>query len=478
MGIIAQKVRFIGKCPHLNLEPVGTKKGKDRMDKVREIALKVLYDVDKNGAYSNIALDEILKESRKNSVKMDSRDVGFISEIVYGTISWRLTIDEIIKKHSNIRIKKISPWILNVLRMSIYQILFLDKVPKSAAANEGVNLSKRYGHRASSNFVNAILRKIESKDYEAFFEIKDDVERISKTTSMPEWIVKRLLKQNAVEKVEQICQASNLRPKLYARVNILKTNKQLLMKELKEEGICAKEAELGHFLLLEGVRNIEELKEFQEGKFTIQDEMAGYIPEFLNPQPNEKILDACSSPGGKTTYMAELMKNQGEIIAWDLHEHRIKLVDRAAQRLGIHIIQTKIKDATIYEEEYNQHFDKILLDVPCLGIGVIKRKPDIKWKRKEADIIEITKIQEKILENCSKYLKSGGKMVYSTCSILKEENEEMIYRFIKNNPDFEIEEIYDIKENFVKKFVKRNKFIQIYQNDKTDGFFICKMRKK
>ena len=300
------------------------------MDRVREMALKVLYDVDKNGAYSNIALDETLKQARKRQKKIEARDVGFISEIVYGTISWKLTIDEIIKKYSNIRIKKISPWILNILRMSIYQILFLDKVPKSAAVNEGVNLAKRYGHRASSNFVNAILRKASKEDYEAFFEIQNDAERISKTTSMPMWLVEKLLKENTVEKVEQICQNSNIRPKMCIRVNTLKTNLQTLMEELGKQGIQVEKEKNENFLFLEGAKNIEGWKTFQEGKITIQDEAAGWIPEILNPQPNEKVLDACSSPGGKTTYMAELMKNEGEIIAWDLHDHRVKLVEQTA----------------------------------------------------------------------------------------------------------------------------------------------------
>lgn len=430
------------------------------MDKVREMALKVLYDVDKNGAYSNIALDEALRQARKRQEKIESRDVGFISEIVYGTISWKLTIDEIIKKYSNIRIKKISPWILNILRMSMYQILFLDKVPKSAAVNEGVNLAKRYGHRASSNFVNAILRKASKEDYKAFFEIQDNAERISKTTSMPMWLVEELLKENTVEKVEQICQNSNIRPKVCIRVNMLKTDLPTLIKELGKQGIQVEKGESEKFLFLEGAKNIEGLKFFQEGKFTVQDEVAGWIPEILNPQPNEKILDACSSPGGKTTYMAELMKNQGEIRAWDLHEHRVKLVEKAANRLGISMIKTEIKDAMIYEEKYAEYFDKILLDVPCLGIGVLKRKPDIKWKRKKEDIEEITKIQKKILENCSKYVKKGGELVYSTCSILKKENEDIIYKFIKNNTNFEI-----------------IKLVQVYQNEKNDGFFIAKMRK-
>lgn len=453
------------------------------IDKVRELALKILYEVDEKDAYSNIVLDDMLKKAKKSSngnemVGIDQRDVGFISEIVYGTISWRLTIDGIIKKYSNIKLKKISPWILNILRLSIYQILFLDRVPKSAAVNEGVNLAKRYGHKASSNFVNAILRKVNKKDYEDFFKIQNDVDRISMTTSMPVWLVEKLLQQNDVKTVEKICQASNSKPSLYIRVNTLKTDKQTLINELEKEEIKVEEAELEDFLRISGSRSIDSLKSFQKGMFTVQDEAAGLIPIIVNPKPNEKVLDACSSPGGKTTYMAQLMSNQGEITAWDLHEHRVKLVAKAAERLGITIIETETKDATIYEEKYLNYFDKILLDVPCLGIGVLKRKPDIKWKRKQEDIAEITKIQMEILQNCQKYLKKGGTLVYSTCSILKEENEEVISHFIENNKDFEIEKMNLDETNFFKKFVEKEKFLQVYQNEKTDGFFICKLRKK
>ena len=430
------------------------------VDKVREIVLKTLYDIDYNEAYSNIALDKQLKQTKKEKIEINKRDIGFISEIVYGTVSWKLTIDEIIKKYSNIKIKKISPWILNILRMSIYQIVFLNKVPKSAAVNEGVNLSKKYGHKASTNFVNAILRKVNKSDYDEFFKIKDDVERISKTTSMPIWIVEKLLEQKEVKEVEQICKNSNIRPKLYIRINTLKTNKQELMNKLKEENIEYKDTDSEDFLELKEIRNIENVKSFKQGLYTIQDKQAGQVSIILNPKPNEKLLDACSSPGGKTTYLAELMKNKGEIKAWDIYPHRIKLVKDNYTRLGITIIQEEIKDATIYEEKYFESFDKILLDVPCLGLGVIKRKPDIKWKRKPEDIEEITKTQEKILQNCSKYLKKGGELVYSTCSILKEENEKIIENFVEKNNNFEIK-----------------KQLSTFQNENTDGFFICKIKK-
>ena len=438
------------------------------MDIVREIALKTLYKIDKEEAYSNIALDENIRENKN---KLDDRDIGFISEIVYGVTSWKLTIDEIIKKYSKLKLKKISPWILNILRMGIYQIVFLDKVPKSAAVNESVNLAKRYGHKGSSNFVNAILRKVEKKDYEAFFEIENPIERISKTTSMPVWMIEELLKENDIEKVEEICKASNIKPKVAIRINRLKTNKQELENLLKERDIVFKEGKLEDFLILEKTKNIEQLDLFKQGYFTVQDEGAGLIAKVVDPKPNELVLDACSSPGGKTTYMAELMENKGEIIAWDLHPHRVQLVEENAERLDIHIIKTECQDAMIYKEEYTEKFDKILLDVPCLGIGVLKRKPDIKWKRKPEDIEEITQIQQKILDTCSKYLKAKGQMVYSTCSIFTEENDKVIENFLEKNQNFEYTKIKMSKiENMDK--------IQLYQNEETDGFFICKLQKK
>lgn len=442
------------------------------MDIVREIALKALYKIDKEEAYVNIALDEIIKENKR---KLEDRDIGFVSEIVYGVTTWKLTIDEIIKKYSKLRIKKISPWILNILRMGIYQIVFLDRVPKSAAVNESVNLAKRYGHRGSSNFVNAILRKVEKKDYETFFEIENPIERISKTTSMPIWIIEELLKENDIEKVEEICKASNLKPKVEVRINRLKTDKQELEKLLKERNITFQEGKIKDFFVLEKTKNIEQLDLFRQGYFTIQDEGAGLIAKIVDPKSNEVILDACSSPGGKTTYMAELMDDKGEIIAWDLHSHRIKLVEETAKRLGIHIVKTECQDATIYKEEYKEKFDKILLDVPCLGIGVLKRKPDIKWKRKPEDIEEITQIQQNILETCAKYLKPNGQLIYSTCSIFKEENDSIIDKFLQKNTNFVYSkiEIPDLENNTE----KVNK-IQLYQNEETDGFFMCKLQKK
>ena len=430
------------------------------IDKVRELALKVLYKIDKEEAYSNIALNEILNANRE---KLTPKDIGLISEIIYGVTTWKLTLDVIIEKHSKIKMKKISPWVINILRMGIYQILFLDKIPQSAAVNESVNLAKRYGHKSSANFVNAVLRKISMVDYAELFKIENPIERISKTTSMPVWIIEELLKDRDynISNVRKICGNLVQRPNITIRRNNLKINKEEFEKQLKERNINFTEIEENKdFYIVEKIKNIENLDMFQKGYFTVQDLSAGMSAYMLEPKENEYILDACSAPGGKTTYIAELMNNKGKILAWDLYEARTNLIKENAQRLGINIINTETNDATKYKAEYNEKFDKILLDVPCMGIGVIKRKPDIKWHRKPEDLKVISKVQYEILENCSKYVKKGGTIIYSTCSILEKENHGIIQKFLEKNP------IYTTTE------------IKIEPTEKQDGFYIAKLIKK
>lgn len=443
------------------------------MDFPRKLALEALYKIDKEEAYSNIVLDELLNKNRN---VLSNKDINFISELVYGVTTWKLTLDTIIQKYSKIKIKKISPWVINILRMGAYQIVFLDKVPKSAAVNESVNLCKKYGGK-SVGFVNAILRKVEKFDYLELFEIKNDIEKISKTNSMPEWIVKELNNEFNAEKVNEICKNSNLKPKITIRVNNLKTTRNELKKSLQSKEIEVEDGILEDFLYLKNVKNITNLDEYKKGLFTMQDESAGLTALVLNPKEGESILDCCSAPGGKTTYIAELMNNNGNIKAWDLYKHRLDKVQENSKRLGIDIIKTEENDATVLKEEYIEKFDKILIDAPCLGLGVIKRKPDIKWQRKFEDIEEISKIQEKILNICSEYLKKGGILVYSTCSIVKSENDKIVEKFLKSE-NFELEEINNINiENLENKITKKG-IIKLYPSENMDGFFISKLIKK
>lgn len=443
------------------------------MDFPRKLALEALYKIDKEEAYSNIVLDELLNKNRN---VLSNKDINFISELVYGVTTWKLTLDTIIQKYSKIKIKKISPWVINILRMGAYQIVFLDKVPKSAAVNESVNLCKKYGGK-SVGFVNAILRKVEKSDYLELFEIKNDIEKISKTTSMPEWIVRELNQEFDPEKVNEICENSNLKPKITIRINNLKITKNELKKSLQSKEIEVEDGIIEDFLYLKNVKNITNLDEYKKGLFTMQDESAGLTALVLNPKEGESILDCCSAPGGKTTYIAELMNNNGNIKAWDLYKHRLDKVQENSKRLGIDIIKTEENDATVLKEEYIEKFDKILIDAPCLGFGVIKRKPDIKWQRKFEDIEEISKIQEKILNTCSEYLKKGGILVYSTCSIVKSENDKIVEKFLKSE-NFELEEINNINiENLENKITKKG-IIKLYPSENMDGFFISKLIKK
>lgn len=431
------------------------------VDFAREIALKILCKIDIEFGYSNLVLDEYLNEYRE---RLNKKDINLISEIVYGTITWRLTIDCIIQKYSKIKLKKMSAWVINILRMGVYQIVFLDKIPKSAAVDESVNLCKKYAFKSGS-FVNAILRKIEKNDYDNLKQITNPIERMSKVYSMPEWLVEELLKEYSLQNVEEICRHSNEKPKTTIRINSLKIEQEDFLKELRKRKIEYEQTEIPNFIHIKDVKNIGELDLFKQGFFTVQDIGAGEIGFMLLPEPDDIVLDACSAPGGKTTHLAELMKNKGKIIACDIYEHRIKLVEENANRLGITIIETLVKDAQVLEENYIEKFDRILLDVPCLGFGVMKRKPDIKWQRRMEDIEEITQVQFKILEKCANYLKVGGELVYSTCSILKSENEDIIEKWLKS---------VNVKKCREYKIEAQKKILPSKEND---GFFISKIKR-
>lgn len=432
-----------------------------KIDKARNLALKILYDINEKKAYSNIVLDKYINKNRE---ELSNLDIGFISELVYGVITWKLTLEYIVQKYSKIKIKKMSEWVKNILMLGSYQIIFLDKVPKSAAVNESVNLCKKYNYK-SANFVNAILRKIEKSDYQNIDDIKEINKRISLKTSMPEWFVEKLINEYGEKEALEICNDLNLRPNNTVRINRLKGNLEI-----------GNQAILDDFKTITGTKNIVKMPEYINGNISIQDESAGLSSFILNPKEGEEVLDACSAPGGKTTYLAEIMNNTGSIIAWDIYEERLKQVDENAKRLGINIIKTEVKDASIYDKAYDKKFNKILLDVPCLGLGVIRRKPDIKWNRNEENIDEITKIQYQILKTCSKYLKDDGILVYSTCSILKEENINIIEKFLEEE-EFEIVDISDkVKKDF--KYVNEKNTIELFPNEKHDGFYIACLKRK
>ncbi len=422
------------------------------MPNPRETALLALYEIEYGGAYSNMAVKDALKKLD------DSRDKGLVTQLVYGVVRRKLTLDYIISKYSKVKIKKLSKYVLLILRMGVYQLYFTDKIPESAAVNESVKLAKKYAGK-SSGFVNGILHSV-IRGKETLEYPKDKIENLSVKYSFPEEIVELLWDTGFCE---ELLESLNCEPETSVRVNTLK--KEELETEMEISPVYSGAR------ILKGT-DVAENPDYREGRIIPQDIAAMMASIALSPKPSETVIDMCAAPGGKTTHLAELMENKGKIYAFDIHPHKIEIIKKNAERMGISIIDAKLGDGCRLQEEILEKADKVLCDVPCSGLGIIRRKPDIKWNKD--DIEELPEIQYKILENAAKYLKVGGELVYSTCTILKRENEDVITRFLEENKNFELSEI-----TLPGKLQRENKgYITLYPNiDGTDGFFISKIKR-
>ena len=437
----------------------------------REVSLKILLDIENEDAYSNLLLN-----SKLNNVELSDLDKAFVTRLVYGVITYKITLDYIISKLSKIKIKKISKPILNIIRMGLYQIYYLDKIPNSAIVNESVKLAKKYGHQASANFVNALLRNAGKKQKDEFFEgLKDKKERLGVYYSYPDWIIDVFVKQYGLERTESVLKANELELIDCIRVNTLKITRDELLEKLGEFSL--NEGRVKDIIYTKDVKKLLKSDHFKNGLFTVQDEAPSLVGHIIDPKEDENILDICAAPGGKTTHLAQLANDKAQITAFELHEHRCKLIEDLCVRLGIKSIKVYKKDATIFDESLIEKFDKIVADVPCSGLGVIRRKPDIKWNTKAEDIKELTEIQYKILLNASKYLKNGGVLLYSTCTNNYEENEGIINKFLSENKNFKIDKITNIPDDFSKYVCKDGILELLTDMNNCDGFFICKLTK-
>mgnify|MGYP000897546936 CR=1 FL=1 len=446
-----------------------------KVDGPREEALKILIKVFEDKSYSNILIKNL-------GQKYTSLDRSFITELVYGTIKYKLRIDYIISKQSNINMNKISPSILNILRMGIYQIDYLDRVPNSAAVDESVKLAKKYDNIGASKFVNGLLRNYcRRKDAISFSELKSDkTAYLSVVYSYPKWMVKAIIDDYGYEFTEDFLKYSNLAADTTIRVNRLKIDKETLKDKLTQNNIEVYNGRyMENSLVIKNIPGILNIDEYKEGYFTVQDESSMLAAYILNPKPGDFVMDVCASPGTKSTYMAEIMGNRGTIISGDIHKGKLKLVDNNSKRLGIDIISTIWNDAERLNNEFVGKADKLLVDAPCSGLGIMRKKPEIRWNRTIDEIKEIQNIQKSILSSSSKYLKVGGSLVYSTCTILKDENINMIYKFLDENKNFELEGFENILPKGLKKEDAKKGYIELFPNtDFIDGFFIAKMKRK
>lgn len=382
----------------------------------RLTAFEILYKIFYDGSYSNLLLESAVKDY--------GGDKAFVSALVYGVVERKLTLDYFIEKYLS---SKPKPKILIILRMGAYQLLFMDKVPSSAAINESVKLAKEIKQDYYTKLINAVLHKIDADR-----DIPDD---LSLRYSVPESLINMWIKQYGRENTEKFLPCINEKPPLFAVANSLYTDKDELCYELLDEGVDCEVS--GDTVLINSGIDLKKSRAFNNGLFYIEDLSSFNCARALGAMPGETVLDVCSAPGGKAFTLAQSMKNSGSLYAFDLYEHRIGLIKKGAQRLGFSNIKTAVNDAGVFNCNLPKA-DRILCDVPCSGFGIIRRKPEIRYK--ELDSIKaLPEIQRNILETSARYLKAGGVLIYSTCTLNKKENEKVVEAFLINNKKFNLQ---------------------------------------
>lgn len=440
------------------------------MNTTRKVAVDILDSILGKGAYSNIALNSSLNKSG-----LEDRDKALATEIVYGTLKYKYTIDKILASFLTQDLKKMDSFIVNILRTAIYQILFLDKVPEFAAVNEAVDMAKKNKSISASKLVNGVLRNYLRNKTKIYYDENDTIERLCFKYSYEPWLVKLFIEQYGEAKAEQILKGLNSTPAVTIRVNSLKISFDEAFAMLKtmeydvEEGLVCPEA----IRIIRG-KSIEQNPLFREGLATVQDESAMLVAPSMDIIPNITVLDLCSAPGGKTTHISELMNNTGKIQAYDIHKDKLSLIEQNSKRLGITNIKCGVLDAAEYNEDLKDSAERVLIDVPCSGLGIIRKKPEIKWTKNLKQLKEIIKIQREIMSCAAKYVKIGGVLLYSTCTLNKKENENNVKWFLSNFPNYNMEQLfYGELDNIV-----YDKYgITVLPNEYMDGFFIAKLKR-
>ena len=448
----------------------------------RKLILKILNRLEKQNSYLNILLPSFFLK-----YKPIDQDKALMQEISYGVTRFKKRLDWIISQFLTNKKITLPLNIQNILRMGIYQILYLEKVPDYAIVNESVELAKQSSFKGYSGLVNAILRNVIRKSTNINWpDIKSDpINYISVFYSFPEWLVRRWINRFGLDMCLKICQANNIKPSLTLRINSLKISMQQFRERLSELKITFQESVYlpATAIIIKDFYEVGKIPIFKEGLFTIQDESSMLASEFLAPVAGETIIDMCSGPGGKTTHMAQLMQNKGKIMALEINQNRLEMVVAEVRRLGIEIVSPVLIDSRKLNSAYLGKADKILVDAPCSGTGVIRKKPDIKWKQWDISHLNgLNQIQENLLDVAAQYLKPGGELLYTTCSIEKEENEDIILKFIKKYTNFTIQESSQFVEkngivNYITNIKEAIQLIPGYSGNNIDGFYIIKMRK-
>ncbi len=427
------------------------------MDQARNAAVAVIEEVFERGAYSNIALTKVLRATNLRDI-----DRRFCTELVNGTVKCGASLDWIISKFVTRPLDKIAPKVLSILRIGVYQLKFLDRVPPSAAVNTSVEIAKTVSIGASK-FVNAVLRSILRDPSKAAFPTDDSPQSLALRTFHPTWLVERWITQFGLEQTKKILDADNQPPPITLRVNRLKTTRAELIDRLRSIGADAQPSALVEdAIVCRRLGALENFAPLTEGLCIIQDESSMLAARAIDPQPNEFVIDCCAAPGGKSTHIAELMGNRGMVIAVDVHEHKLKLIAENSARLGLKIVKPILLDAREIGDEFKGRADRVLVDAPCSGLGVLRRKADLRWKKNPIEFEQLSKLQSEILSSAARALKAGGVMVYSTCTLERAENEDAVEKFLSEHEEFTL-----IEQRTLLPTV-----------DGSDGFFCAKLKRQ
>jgi 16S rRNA (cytosine967-C5)-methyltransferase len=455
-------------------------------DPVRMQAFRLLQRMENSRSFADLLLEGTFSKNPP----WRPLDRAFIHELVMGILRWQARLDFAIFRAAQSPKRKIDPRLLNLLRMGTYQIFFMQRVPDSAAVNETVRLAKAiFKNEKITRFVNAVLRSIgRSKNQEDFpsFEAQP-VEYIATALSHPRWLVERWVGEFGPETARKICAANNLRPPFTVRVNTLKTSREILQARFSVAGIASLPTPFSpEGLVLRPSPSLAADPLFGQGLYFVQDEASQIVSHLINPQPGERILDACAAPGGKSTHLAQLMENRGEIISLDLYDSRMDLVRESCRRLGISIVRAFRQDASKplpFPEETT--FDRILVDAPCTGLGTLHRHPEAKWRQKPEELPRLQRLQLALLKNVCSWLKPEGVLVYSTCTMAREENDSVLEAFLNTHRDFRLQDLRLLMPASFHPLIDEKGLLRTYprmmipyDDYRMDGFFAARMIRK
>ena len=432
----------------------------------REAALQALLQVWEEGAYTAIALNRILRQA-----KLDEQDRRFATELVNGAVKAKGTLGFLLEQMVNRPLQKLEPAVRYILHLGLYQIFYLDRIPVSAACNESVNLAKKFSHKGTDKFVNGVLRNTLRQKEILWEKIQQD---ISLRLCHPLWLVKRWLEQFGDRETEALCCWDNEPANLCLRINPLMTTRDAFLQDLREMG-CEAEVSLwcpDGLVMTKSPGMPLLLKKFPHS-FYVQDESSMLPAAVLQPKPGEKVLDMCAAPGGKATHIAALMENKGQVTACDIYPHKLKLIEENAKRLKLDNIKTELQDGTVLREEWIETFDRVLVDAPCSGLGVLKRRAEARWIKTEKDLQAFPALQQAILETASRYVKPGGVLVYSTCTMEENENGKQVEAFLQRHGEWK-------QPGFLHPRTGETvKELQLYpQRDGVDGFYLTLLQKE